>query len=422
MLARGGRLLCGGDGARQGANEVLERRGRPALEGRAELLVGGYYRVAVVPVEPRLWVEPEGAPGARGDLGEDVGTRVAPVGARVAEHDHGRARVQVVLDLRQELRPNAAVVGVAGDVSYAGVAGDLLADGFEVALVFEDVGDLGDPLDEHERAHLAKRVVQRVQHRQEENRRRGHAREDIAQNVNLGAFGAAGTVLQHDRDAACLQRGAHRAPAVPLRVSAVAAVLHPLRGQPPAQLRDDSVHRSEIREWAGGQGAVELPQRSRRREAARALDLRALELAPERRLEAPQRLGWKPAAAGVPRRQLQLGLRAQAERPADALYVHADHARALLAPGERGDRHAREIAHCSLRAVAQSGGDLCAQLLEVLLGELAQRRALTLANALLDGSNLRGAEEEAVEHQLEHAAVLLALGERRRERLAEVAL
>ena len=39
-----------------------------------------------------------------------------------------------------------------------------------------------------------------------------------------------------------------------------------------------------------------------------------------------------------------------------------------------------------------------------------------------DGSDLRRAEEEAVEHQLEHAAVLLALGERRRERLAEVLL
>jgi hypothetical protein len=207
-----------------------------------------------------------------------------------------------------------------------------------------------------------------------------------------------------------------------VRVAAVAAVLHPLRGQPPAQLRDDSVHRGEIRERAGGQGAVELPQRSRRREAARALDLRALELAPEQRLEAPQRLAWKTVAAGVLRRQLRLGLRAQAERPADALYVHADHTRALLAPGERGDRHAREIAHRSLRAVAQSGGDLRAQLLEVLLGELAQRRALALANALMDSGYLRGAEEEAVEHQLEHAAVLLALGERRRERLAEVAL
>ena len=36
--------------------------------------------------------------------------------------------------------------------------------------------------------------------------------------------------------------------------------------------------------------------------------------------------------------------------------------------------------------------------------------------------DLDGAEEEAVEHQLEHAPVLLALGERRGERLAEVLL
>ena len=44
-----------------------------------------------------------------------------------------------------------------------------LADRFEVALVLEDVGHLGDALDEHERAHLAERVVQRVQHREEEH-------------------------------------------------------------------------------------------------------------------------------------------------------------------------------------------------------------------------------------------------------------
>ncbi len=45
-----------------------------------------------------------------------------------------------------------------------------------------------------------------------------------------------------------------------------------------------------------------------------------------------------------------------------------------------------------------------------------------LAHALLHGGELHGAEEEAVEHQLEDAPVLLALGERRGERLAEVRL
>ena len=83
--------------------------------------------VAVVPVQPRLGVEPERAPGLRGDLGEDVGARVAPVGARVTEHDDRRARVQVVLDQLAELGPDAPVVGVAADVGDAGVPRDRLA-------------------------------------------------------------------------------------------------------------------------------------------------------------------------------------------------------------------------------------------------------------------------------------------------------
>ena len=86
-------------------------------------LVGGHHRVAVVPVEARLGVEPEGAPGALGDLGEDLGVRLAAVGAGVAEDDHRRARVEVLGDLLEELEPDAAVVGVAGDVGDAALAG-----------------------------------------------------------------------------------------------------------------------------------------------------------------------------------------------------------------------------------------------------------------------------------------------------------
>src|SRR5262249_22419271 len=43
----------------QGAHEVLELGGRPALERRAVLLVGGDHRIAVVPVQPWLRVQPE---------------------------------------------------------------------------------------------------------------------------------------------------------------------------------------------------------------------------------------------------------------------------------------------------------------------------------------------------------------------------
>src|ERR1700754_3239631 len=86
------RSFGGGDAAGDDVDEVLQVAGRPALEGAvAVALVGGHHRVAVVPVELRLRVEPEEPAGALGDLGEDLGVRLAPVGARVAEHDHGRA-------------------------------------------------------------------------------------------------------------------------------------------------------------------------------------------------------------------------------------------------------------------------------------------------------------------------------------------
>src|SRR3954471_24928474 len=139
-----------GDRPRQRLDEVLELAGRPALEGLAPRLVGGDHRVAVVPVQARLGVEPERAARLLGDQSEQVRARVPAVGARVAEHDHGGTRVQVVLDELLELAPHAPVVGVARDVRDAGVAADGLADRLEVALLLEDVGDLGDALDEDE--------------------------------------------------------------------------------------------------------------------------------------------------------------------------------------------------------------------------------------------------------------------------------
>src|SRR5215217_7796588 len=72
-----------GVGPRQRLDEVLELARGPALVGLAVLLVGRDDGVAVVPVQPRLRVEPERAPGERDDRGEDVGARVAAVRARV---------------------------------------------------------------------------------------------------------------------------------------------------------------------------------------------------------------------------------------------------------------------------------------------------------------------------------------------------
>src|SRR5436190_846105 len=51
----------------QRLDELLELPGRPALERLAPRLVGGDDRVAVVPVQPRLGVQPERAPRLLGD-------------------------------------------------------------------------------------------------------------------------------------------------------------------------------------------------------------------------------------------------------------------------------------------------------------------------------------------------------------------
>ena len=150
------------------------------------------------------------------------------------------------------------------------------------------------------------------------------------------------------------------------------------------------------------------------------LDQAALQLAAQVLLEAPQLLAGDAVAAGIVGGQVGLGLGAQAQRAADALHVDAEHARAL-APAERGDGQPGEVAQLGVRAVPQRGGDLLAQGIEVELqvraGSLSGR---ALGDVLARGLGLGGAEEEALEHELEHAAVLRGLGERRRHRLLEV--
>src|SRR4051812_14671088 len=133
-------------------------------------------------------------------------------------------------------------------------------------------------------------------------------------------------------------------------------------------------------------------------------------------LEAPDlvaRERRRGRGVGVARRR-PAGLRAQAERAADALDVDPEHARALAAAPERGDREAGEIAHGGLVPVADGLDQLLAEVVVVDLlptGDavlvLAARggRAL-LAHALAHGGLLRGAEEEALEDEVEDAAVL----------------
>ena len=109
---------------------------------------------------------------------------------------------------------------------------------------------------------------------------------DVAEDVELGAARALGLVLQDDGDAAGLQRGAHRLAHVDVGVAGVAAALLALGGEAALELRHDAVDGGEVLRGAGRERAVELVQRARRRQRLRALDLRALELAPQVGLEA----------------------------------------------------------------------------------------------------------------------------------------
>ena len=145
-----------------------------------------------------------------------------------------------------------------------------------------------------------------------------------------------------------------------------------VRCEPPPQLRHDAVDRRQVGGRSARKRTIEVTERARWRQGLSPLDLGALELPPQDRLEAAQGVARDAIAARIVGRQVGLGLGAQAERATDALDVDADHARALLAPAEGGDRHPCEVAHRSLRAIPQRGRDLRAQGLQVFHGELVE--------------------------------------------------
>ncbi len=181
-----------------------------------------------------------------------------------------------------------------------------------------------------------------------------------------------------------------------------------LRREPALELGDDAVHGGEVLQRPGRQRAVELGQRPRRRQRLRALDLPALELAPQVRLEAPDLVAGERRLGLLDVADRPAGLRAQAERAADPLHVDAEHAGALAAAAERGDRQPREVAHRRLVAVADRLQELLAQVVELDPVAAGDRGVLgvALAHLVAQRLGLGGAEEEALEHEVEHAPVL----------------
>jgi len=253
--------------------------------------------------------------------------------------------------------------------------------------------------------------------------------EDVAEDVDLRPARPPRPVAQVHRHPAGLQRGAHRPPHVDRPTLFHAPLLVAQRRQPALHLRDGAVDGGEILGWAGGKGAVELGQRARGGQGLGALDQVAFEFAPQVALEAGQLVAVdrRPVLAALGRR---LGAGAEAQRAADPLHVDADHAGALLA-AEGGDRQPRQVAQRILVArfhrVANQFGELLAVeaiavALARRLGALVDLAGVALADPLLDRTRLGGTEEIAVEDQLEDAAVVLGLGDRCRQRLAEVVL
>ena len=185
---------------------------------------------------------------------------------------------------------------------------------------------------------------------------------------------------------------------------------------PALQLGDRAVDGGQVLGRAGRQGPVELGERPRRRKLAGALDRRPLELAAQVALELADVVGVEgrcvvivPPPAGL-----------QVEGSADPLNVHADHPGALALAPERGHRQAGQVAHLAVVALEDRAADRLAKLVEV--DPVAGAFEALVLDSALERLGLGGAEEVAVEEQLEDAAVLLRLGDRRRQRLAEVAL
>jgi hypothetical protein len=207
-----------------------------------------------------------------------------------------------------------------------------------------------------------------------------------------------------------------------VRVALVALGVLALGREPALELHHDAVDRGQVLRGAARERAVELVQRPRGRQRLGALDLRAFELAAQMRLEAADLLAGqrqlllRALALDQPGR---LGL--QAEGAPDPLDIDAQHARALAAAAEGGDRQPREVGEGGLVPGADRFEDLLAQRVEVdpVAGLGAALLGVALADPGLDRGALGGAEEIAVEDEVEDAPVVGGLGQRRRQRLLE---
>ena len=170
--------------------------------------------------------------------------------------------------------------------------------------------------------------------------------------------------------------------------------------QAPFQLCHDAVDLRQVLQRPTRQRAVELGQRLGGGQALGPVNQAPFELTAQEGLEAPHRVAVQALAVLV----AVAALNTQVQRAPDPLDVHADHAGALALAAEGRHREPREVAHLAVVALPDRSLDLAPEIVEV--DALAPLEA-GLLQATLHRLRLDGAKEEAVEHQLEHAPVLL---------------
>ena len=264
-----------------------------------------------------------------------------------------------------------------------------------------------------------------MQDREEEDAGRGDRGGDVAEDVDLRPPRPLGLVFEAQRHAAGLQRGPHRPPhvdragpcggrAAPVRASPAAASSARRRGGPrPGPGSGWSAGRGPARP-AGGRGAGSRCARSGRVRARVAGGARTRSAARGRsaaRSSPSSPGGWVPAVSPRVRRIRCTSTPTTPEpspRPKAAI---ASRARSRI----RSSSPAIIASRICSRSSSMSSLSPCPP--SPSPGALA-----ALGDAALDRLGLGGAEEVAVEEQLEDAAVVLGLGDRRRQRLAEVVL
>ncbi len=196
-------------------------------------------------------------------------------------------------------------------------------------------------------------------------------------------------------------------------------MLAALRGQAALELGHHPVHLAQVLGRVGGERAVELAQRARRRQRPGALDQRALELAAHVLLE-PRRLSrgtesgsGSSARRGSGARRGGRGCAGCAARPRRSPRSPRPGGRRPRSRAGRGRASRRRLRRGWRRGCGRAGSSRSSPSPPV---KRSSRQAA------LDRLALHGAEEEAVEEHVEHVAVLLRLGQRGGERLAEVLL